>query len=331
VDPNGPPAPPQGDADAQLRPLSGAIARSADKPASPGPSAVRSADRELFDTARERRVPVRVHYPDASGTFPVVVFSHGLGGSRYGYGYLGRSWASNGYVVVHPTHHGSDLSLLRGEGLGPFRALRAAMHDPANWEARARDVAFLLDQLPQLEREIPPLAGRLDGARVGVAGHSFGAYTAALVAGARVIFPGEREPRQLGDARPRAFLCLSPPGFGDRGLAAGAFRTITRPLLEITGTEDRGSFNGEPYQWRVEPFRELPPGDKLLLVLGGADHMSFAGGTVQRPASEAQKALVEEATLAFWEAWLGGDPRALTLLQPASLERDGIAVQVEQR
>ena len=45
---------------------------------------------------------------------PVIIFSHGLGGSRDGYEYLGRHWASHGYVSVHSTHIGSDTSALKG-------------------------------------------------------------------------------------------------------------------------------------------------------------------------------------------------------------------------
>ena len=38
----------------------------------------------------------------------MIVFSHGLGGTRDGYEYLGRHWASYGYVSVHLQHKGSD-------------------------------------------------------------------------------------------------------------------------------------------------------------------------------------------------------------------------------
>ena len=43
---------------------------------------------------------------------PVVLFSHGLGGSREGYGYLGSYWAAHGYVAVHLQHIGSDETML---------------------------------------------------------------------------------------------------------------------------------------------------------------------------------------------------------------------------
>ena len=317
--------------DAGLAEIASALAPAADRPARPGPLEVQTLDHLLVDRARAREVPVRLHLPAGEGPCPVIVFSHGLGGSRLGYGWLGRSWASFGYAVLHPTHPGSDTSLLRGSGLVPFRNLRAAMADPANWEARARDVSFLLDQLPALEQALPRLAGRLDASLVGVGGHSFGGYTAAALAGAQLWFPGEESPRPLADPRPLAFLAMSPPGYGERGLRPGSWSTIARPLFEITGTLDFGAFDGSPYELRLAPFADLPPGGKTLLVVDGADHLSFAGGTSSSPAREAQKALVEEATLAFWDGWLLGRAGALDRLTREALAVHGIGVRIEQR
>src|SRR5439155_21437910 len=54
------------------------------------------------DAKRDRDVPVKIYFPtDAAGPVPVVIFSHGLGGTREHYEYVGRQWAANGYVVVH--------------------------------------------------------------------------------------------------------------------------------------------------------------------------------------------------------------------------------------
>jgi dienelactone hydrolase len=311
--------------------LASVIAETGDVPSRPGPHAVQVFDLELRDHARNREVPLRIYAPAGAGPFPVILFSHGLGSSRFAYGYLLRSWASHGFAVLTPTHLGSDASILGGRGLMPFRRLRQSMADPANWEARPRDLSFLIDSLPNLALLAPALAGRLDAARVGVGGHSFGGYTAGLVAGAKVRFPGEKQDRSYRDERPRAFVCISPPGLGDRGLFEGAWSAIERPLLEITGTLDNGSFDGEPWEWRLGPFRELPPGHKRCVVLEGADHLHFAGGTVKSPATEAMKAAVEEATLSFWRAWLEGEVGAEARIDERVLSREGLRVTVEKR
>src|ERR1700685_27170 len=60
------------------------------------------------DADRNRDVPVKIYYPTtapaAAGKLPIIIFSHGLGGSREGYSYLGKYWASHGYISVHLTH-----------------------------------------------------------------------------------------------------------------------------------------------------------------------------------------------------------------------------------
>ena len=48
-------------------------------------------------------------YPNVAGKFPVVVFSHGAGGSQNCCDGLTRHWASYGYVTVQPTHDDSAV------------------------------------------------------------------------------------------------------------------------------------------------------------------------------------------------------------------------------
>ena len=77
---------------------------------------------------------------------PVVLFSHGLGGSRHGSGYLGEHWSRRGYVAVFLQHPGSDESVWRDV---PTRRL-AAMRDAAsaeNFLLRVQDVPTVLDAL----------------------------------------------------------------------------------------------------------------------------------------------------------------------------------------
>ena len=82
------------------------------------------------DKKRDRDVPVKIYYPkDVKGPVPLIIFSHGLGGSRDGYSYLGNEWASHGYVSAHVQHLGSDTAALKTamtgglqEALKPYAA-----------------------------------------------------------------------------------------------------------------------------------------------------------------------------------------------------------------
>jgi predicted dienelactone hydrolase len=213
----------------------------------------------------------------------VVVFSHGLGSSRYGYGYLGRALAARGYASVHPTHR---------EPKGD-----AAVADPEVWRARPRAVSSVIDALPELG--VP-----LDLDRLGIAGHSYGAFTAMACAGARLRIGGELV--DLPEPRARAFVALSPPGNGTRGLGPWSWSTVTRPLLCITGTRDEGP-QGRPYTWRLESYDAIPAAAKELLVLEGAEHETFAGGLPGRRADPDHLAAIERATLGFFDRHLGRD------------------------
>lgn len=273
------------------------------------------ADRELAG------LPVRVHYPDrGEGPFPLIVFSHGLGGSRLGYGYLGKLWADHGYVAIHPSHREStalrlpvpveEVEAAQGATrLEALRAMKQAIEDPRNWEARPRELSHVLDHLPSLP--VAALEGRIDGSRVLVAGHSYGAYATLLSAGARPCIDGVR--RDFSEPRARAFLAISPPGNGSRGLDAGSWEGVTRPVLCLTGSLD-GGMQGQPPAWREESFASMPGGDKTLLVLDGVQHFTFSGGRPRSPANAEHLRQIEAAVLWFCDRHLRGveaDPPAL--------------------
>ena len=77
---------------------------------------IQTLDLDRHDSARDRLVPVRLYWPEAAASAPVplIVFSHGIGGSRAGYSHLGRHWAEQGYASLHLQHVGSDNQLWRG-------------------------------------------------------------------------------------------------------------------------------------------------------------------------------------------------------------------------
>ena len=82
----------------------------------PGPYEVGVIDKlVLRDDAREKDLEMTVRYPkiahmqgqEGTTIFPLVIFSHGAGGSRGVFPELTTHWASHGYVVIAPTHSDS--------------------------------------------------------------------------------------------------------------------------------------------------------------------------------------------------------------------------------
>jgi predicted dienelactone hydrolase len=88
-------------------------------------------DIDWMDRARQRAVPTRLYWPRSAmpRTTPLIVFSHGMGGSRAGYSYLGRFWASQGCGSLHVQHEGSDWQLWRGNIFFVVCRLRRAALD----------------------------------------------------------------------------------------------------------------------------------------------------------------------------------------------------------
>src|SRR5437588_3798227 len=114
----------------------------------PGSFSVEVTRTNWFDSRRQRKVPVKIYAPATNCPCPVIIFSHGLGGSSEGYEYLGRHWAARGYISVHIQHLGSDNALWEGVPLPEIREnMRKAALSIENITNRPLDVTFVLDEL----------------------------------------------------------------------------------------------------------------------------------------------------------------------------------------
>jgi dienelactone hydrolase len=238
-------------------------------------------DYRLRDNTRGKEIPLRLFVPADSGSYPLVLFSHGAGSSKEGYSRLMRFWASHGFGCVLPDHDDS-ISRRRREGRDSSLSeiLEELSTDYAGWENRAQDLAFIIDSIGELNA-LPECGGHIDGSRVIAGGHSYGAFTAQMLGGVTIRIPGGKE--NFRHKSVRAILLLSPQGRNKSGLgfSDGAWDQLDLPLLAITGSADKGLEGQEPH-WRSEPFQLSPPGGKVLLFIDGADHLSMTGSGIQR-------------------------------------------------
>ena len=224
---------------AALSPMIPAIAGEA-RAASYDPLAVDPAfhashvDLTVHDAARGRDLPLRVYLPTNTAPAPVILFSHGLGGSRAGSIFLGEHWAARGYVAVFLQHPGSDDSVWKDE---PRPQRMQAMNQAASLEnflLRVKDVPAVLNQLEAWNADkTNRLAGRFDMKKVGMSGHSFGAVTTEAVSGETSPVGGQK----FTDPRIRAAIAFSPSS-PKLGSAANAFGSVKIPWLLMTGTRD---------------------------------------------------------------------------------------------
>lgn len=99
-----------------------------------------------------RKVPYKIYAPVGQGgeRFPVILWSHGLGGSREGAGFISRYIASHGYIVVHIQHAGTDSELWEGKPGHPWDVIRQTKIPRKATLQRLQDVPFAVDQLYRL-------------------------------------------------------------------------------------------------------------------------------------------------------------------------------------
>ncbi len=103
-----------------------------------------------------------------SKRYPVVLLSHGTGGTATSLGWLARGLAAAGYIVIGVDHHGNTAS-------EPYRAKGILC-----WWERPRDLSRVLDILS----EKGAFADRFDLTKVVCIGFSLGGYTAVSILGA---------------------------------------------------------------------------------------------------------------------------------------------------
>lgn len=274
--------------------------------------AVEVLDLDWADAARQRPVPVRLYLPaaaePAARRVPLVVFSHGIGGSRRGYSYLGQHFARHGVASLHLQHVGSDRNLWMGSIFGLVGRLQGAAQD-GEAIARVQDLRFALDTLLAGD-----LARRIDASRIVAAGHSYGANTTLLAAGAKVAREGRAI--ALKDERVRAAIAISAPPFYGESEPARVLGSVTVPSLHITATDDviriPGYYSGA--EDRVAVFDAVGSRSKWLAVFEGGSHSMFTdragtGGVALNPQV---KAATQALTLAFVRAVFEGDGNAIS-------------------
>ncbi|GHB42256.1 dienelactone hydrolase [Pseudovibrio japonicus] len=102
------------------------------------------------------------------GVYPVVLFSHGMGGTARAQAWLAAGLAERGAIVVSVNHAYSTW--------GDFNMTKGVRH----W-TRALDMSEALDAL----LDDPDFGGRIDPSRVMAAGFSYGGWTALSLGGLR--------------------------------------------------------------------------------------------------------------------------------------------------
>ncbi len=228
----------------------------------------------------------------AAEKLPLVVLSHGLGGSADQFGWLAPALARRGYLVLGVNHPGNNT-------FEPYTAEGALL-----WGERAQDVSDAIDGLLASDTYGP----HVDGSRIGAVGYSLGSETVLALAGAQVdqqrffdyclqhrgaptcgipSVSNARTPEELlaavrassadalaheneshRDARIRAVFAMAPP-LGE-AYSPDSFAYVNVPITLVAGAADTLA----PPASNAERFANWLPGAKIA-VLQGAGHFIF--------------------------------------------------------
>ncbi|KAF4620104.1 hypothetical protein G7Y89_g14716 [Cudoniella acicularis] len=136
--------------------------------------------------------------PIANNDFPVLIFSHGLGSSRFMYTAQLEALASQGWIIVAPDHP-YDALITEFPNGNVIRIDPSVLDDfpskmPSLVEVRVADVGFIASALKNSTTlsQIPGLissGGTLRSNRIGIFGHSLGGNTAAQAVSNSSKFP----------------------------------------------------------------------------------------------------------------------------------------------
>jgi predicted dienelactone hydrolase len=274
---------------------------------------IKTVDLTINDQQRKRDIPIRVYLPSTKTAAPLILFSHGLGGSRKTCAYLGKHWAARGYVAVFIQHPGSDESVWKSQPRNKRMAAMKKAANLSNFMLRVKDIPALLDQLERwqlTDRHI--LKGRLNLKQIGMSGHSFGAITTQAVSGQHTY----RGTSALTDSRIKAALAFSPSS-PRRGTPKQAFGKVKIPWMLMTGTKDIAFIGNTDVKSRLAVFKALPPGEKYEVVLYNAEHSTFTQRALPSD-SESRNPnhhqAIKALSTAFWDSYLRGDTAAKTWL-----------------
>lgn len=190
----------------------------------------------------------------AGGKFPLVVISHGGGGSHLLYRVIAQYLAQNGYVVAMPEHYGNSRNNNSLEGQNK------------NLTLRTRHIRLVIDTL----LNDPELMERINSQQIFMIGHSMGGCTALALAGA---VPWSKEGKQIEvthDERIKALVLFAPATAWFQH--PDSFESVNLPTFVFSAEYDTIT----PF-WQSELIKQKVKNPALITLktILNAGHLSF--------------------------------------------------------
>jgi dienelactone hydrolase len=222
-------------------------------------------------SAPNRTLETLITYPKGEGPFPLIVLAHGQTGHPDKFMELTTAWASAGYVIAGPVF--------------PLTSNQATFETVGDYVNQPADMSFVIDQMIEFSGGDGPLAGLVDGDRIGATGLSLGGSTAY----------GLAFDECCRDERVDAITVMA----GQLLPFDESFEWPSVPLFIIHGQDDN---LGEPYT------RAAPP--KYVMTIQRPIHSAPFEDTPDEADS-----LVVTVTIDFWHGYLYEADEALDALE----------------
>lgn len=226
------------------------------------------------------KVPCLVYVAQDVERAKLAVFSHGALQEPQVYSKLLNFLTTHGYCVVAPIH--SDSLIKKGlqisESLDVWQ-FGEALNDPELWMERAASCKVARNEFSSISNTLGVI---VDATYPIIIGHSFGAFTAQMLLGARVNT--EQGPITMENDGWAGAVLLGPQGSGVLGLDDHSWENVTTPMMIVTSADDV-DITQQASERKLDPYFLSAPNYKHIAYLskGGAN---IYNGQSARPGSE---------------------------------------------
>ena len=263
-------------------------------------------------------IAIKADLDTNSGPYPLLVFSHGGGGTGIGSVFFTESLAAQGWIVAAPDHHDKYSFVRIRTGQNPD----FARSDFLKWvnqivSSGPEEREPYLYRLDELQAVLDGMTGSeqfakfIDKDKIAVGGHSFGGYTALGLCG---TIP------ERYDDRIKAVLLFS-TGAGGYLFSEEELSRVNMPLMIYLGKRERHQMRASvAMEEIVDKIYRSAASSKYFLEIEGANHFSFNNRFDHRfitryfSGTEEQFDVIRSYSIAFLEKHVAGNESADTVL-----------------